>query len=171
MEQSGWCRRTGRPRKSWKDYIKEWTGQSMSPLLRIADDRSRWEPITAEASVGVPQQRVVGISCVGIRLLLRRSRQSVCLFVAEGAEQKQLDLHREFCLQEGLCFCYRKWRHSLLTNPIEFSHPLFSQSHCTTSTIVQPVCLAEIYPVSRDFHFELPALRLIRTFGDFLVFV
>ena len=32
------CR--GRPRKSWKDYIKEWTGQSLLRLLRIADDRS-----------------------------------------------------------------------------------------------------------------------------------
>ena len=32
-------RRRARPRKSWKDNIKEWTGQSMSSLLRIADDR------------------------------------------------------------------------------------------------------------------------------------
>ena len=28
----------GRPRKSWKDNIKEWTDQSVSSLLRIADD-------------------------------------------------------------------------------------------------------------------------------------
>ena len=34
----GW-RRRGRPRKSWKDNIKQWTGQSMSSLLCIADDR------------------------------------------------------------------------------------------------------------------------------------
>ena len=30
----------GRLRKSWKD-IKEWTGQSLTSLLYIADDRSR----------------------------------------------------------------------------------------------------------------------------------
>ena len=29
------CR--GRPRKSWRDNINEWTGQSLSTLLRIAD--------------------------------------------------------------------------------------------------------------------------------------
>ena len=32
-------RRRARSRKSWKDNIKERTGQSMSSLLRIADDR------------------------------------------------------------------------------------------------------------------------------------
>ena len=31
-------RRRGRPRKSWKDNIKELTGQSISSLLRIVDD-------------------------------------------------------------------------------------------------------------------------------------
>ena len=46
-------RRRGRPRKSWKSNIKEWTGQSMSSLLRIADDISRWAAITVDASVGV----------------------------------------------------------------------------------------------------------------------
>ena len=34
--------------------IKELTGQSMSSLLRIADDRGRWAAFTAEAFVGVP---------------------------------------------------------------------------------------------------------------------
>ena len=47
-------RRRGVRGKSWKDNIKEWTGQSMSSSLRIADDRSRWAVITAEASIGVP---------------------------------------------------------------------------------------------------------------------
>ena len=47
-------RRRGRPRKSWK----EWTGQSKSSLLRVAEDRRRWAAITAEASVGVPQRRL-----------------------------------------------------------------------------------------------------------------
>ena len=54
----------GRSRKSWMDNIKGWTGQSLSLLLRIADDRSQWTTITAEAPVGVPQRRpgVAGIS-------------------------------------------------------------------------------------------------------------
>ena len=56
------------PRKSWKDNINEWTFQSMSSLLRIADkdDRSKWAIIVAEASVGVPQRRmgVTGIQLV-----------------------------------------------------------------------------------------------------------
>jgi hypothetical protein len=51
-------RRRGRPRKSWRDNIKEWTGQSMSSLLRVAEDRRRWAAVTAEASVGVPQRRL-----------------------------------------------------------------------------------------------------------------
>ena len=45
-------RRRSRKRKSWKDNIKEWAGQSMSSLLRVAEDRRRWAAITAEASVG-----------------------------------------------------------------------------------------------------------------------
>ena len=39
--------------KSWKDNIKEWTGPSMSSLLRIADDRGRWAVLSADAYVGV----------------------------------------------------------------------------------------------------------------------
>ena len=47
---SGWYRRRRwRPRKSWKDNIKEWTGQSMPSLLRIADDRDRWPVIASDA--------------------------------------------------------------------------------------------------------------------------
>ena len=45
--------------------IKEWTGQSMSSLLRIADDRGRWAVIAADASVCWSTQRrldVMGIS-------------------------------------------------------------------------------------------------------------
>ena len=51
-------RRRGRPRKSWKDSIKEWTCLSTPSLLCVADDRRRWAAITAEASVGVPQRRL-----------------------------------------------------------------------------------------------------------------
>ena len=32
--------------------LKKWTGQSLSLLMRIADDRSQWATVTAEASVG-----------------------------------------------------------------------------------------------------------------------
>ena len=32
--------------RSWKDNIKEWTSQSMSSLLHIADDRGRWAAST-----------------------------------------------------------------------------------------------------------------------------
>ena len=46
-------RRSGKLRKSWKD-IKEWTGQSMSSLQRIVDDRGRSPVIAADESAGVP---------------------------------------------------------------------------------------------------------------------
>ena len=51
-------RRRGGPRESWNDNIREWMGQSMSSLLRLAGDRRRWAAITTEASVGVPQRRL-----------------------------------------------------------------------------------------------------------------
>ena len=53
-------RRRGRPRprKSWKYNINEWTGQSMSSVLRIADNRGRWRVATTDASVGVPRWRL-----------------------------------------------------------------------------------------------------------------
>ena len=35
-------RRRGRFHKSWKGDSKEWTGQSMSSMLRIADNRGPW---------------------------------------------------------------------------------------------------------------------------------
>ena len=44
-------RRRGRLRKSWRDNIKKWTNQSLSSMFRIADVRSRWATIAAEASV------------------------------------------------------------------------------------------------------------------------
>ena len=47
-------RHRGRPRKSYKENITEWTGQSLSSLLRITDDISRWAATTAEVSAGVP---------------------------------------------------------------------------------------------------------------------
>ena len=45
-----------RSRKSWNDGIKEWTGQSISSLLRIANDRGRWTVIAEDAFVGAPQR-------------------------------------------------------------------------------------------------------------------
>ena len=53
--------RRGRPRKSWKNNIKEWTGQSMSSLLCVAEDGRRWATIIEEVSVGVPQ-RLLGVT-------------------------------------------------------------------------------------------------------------
>ena len=43
--------------KIMEHNTKEWTGQSMSSLLLIADGRSRWAVIAADASVGVTQRR------------------------------------------------------------------------------------------------------------------
>ena len=37
------------------DNIRKWTGRSVSSLLRIADDISRWSAINTEAIVGIPQ--------------------------------------------------------------------------------------------------------------------
>ena len=51
-------RRRGIPRKSSKDNIEEWTGQSMSSLLRVAEDRRRLSAVTLESAVGVPQRRL-----------------------------------------------------------------------------------------------------------------
>ena len=52
------CRR-GRPRKSWKIKIKEWTGQSMSSLLCIVDDGGRWAVIAAEGiCLSIPQRHL-----------------------------------------------------------------------------------------------------------------
>ena len=52
-------RRWGRPSKSWRYNIREWTGQSLLSKLRIADDRiwmnEWWATIAAKASIGVPQ--------------------------------------------------------------------------------------------------------------------
>ena len=46
-------RRKGRPHKSRKDNIEEWTGQSMSQTTEA--NGHYWAVITVEASVGVPQ--------------------------------------------------------------------------------------------------------------------
>ena len=47
-----------------ENNVKEWTGQSMSSLLRIADDRGRWAVSAADTSGEVPQpcMGVTGIS-------------------------------------------------------------------------------------------------------------
>ena len=44
-------RRSGRLCTSWKDNINEWTDQSLSSLLRIADDRIRLAAIAADISL------------------------------------------------------------------------------------------------------------------------
>ena len=59
-------RRIGKPLKSWMNNIKEWTCQSLSSLLRIADDISRWATIAARRlSIGVPQ-RGLGVSGISV---------------------------------------------------------------------------------------------------------
>ena len=57
-------RRRGKPRKSWGNSIKEWTSRSLSSLLRVADDRSRWATIAAECLLESPQRclSVTGVS-------------------------------------------------------------------------------------------------------------
>ena len=57
-------RRRGSPRKSRKDSIKEWTGQSMSSLLRIADNKVDRQPSQPMHLSEYPQQRlgITGIS-------------------------------------------------------------------------------------------------------------
>ena len=44
-------RRRQRPHTLWKDNIKEWTSQSLSSLLRIADNSSRYADITAATGI------------------------------------------------------------------------------------------------------------------------
>ena len=60
-------RRRGRQGKSSGDNIKEWTGQLLMQLLRIANDKSRQAAITALAYVGLPNngRRHVTIAYMG----------------------------------------------------------------------------------------------------------
>ena len=51
------CHRV-RPRKLWKDNSKEWTGQSMLSLLRVAEDMRRRAAATAATAVGVHHRRL-----------------------------------------------------------------------------------------------------------------
>ena len=37
--------RRGRPRKSWIDDIKEWTGMSLHHMMDIVHDRNRWKAV------------------------------------------------------------------------------------------------------------------------------
>ena len=71
-----YSRRRGRPRRSWRYNIKEWIGQSLLSLLRIADDICRWATITAEASVGVnpttPGRHRSQLVCIHQRFTIRR---------------------------------------------------------------------------------------------------
>ena len=39
------ARKRGRPKRIWKDDIKDWTGRTMGELLRLAEDRPRWNRI------------------------------------------------------------------------------------------------------------------------------
>ena len=48
-------RKWGRPKKSWEDNIKEWTGMDFASSTRAAENRSRWKGIVANSSV-VPRR-------------------------------------------------------------------------------------------------------------------
>ncbi|KAI8492049.1 ATP-dependent DNA helicase chl1 [Branchiostoma belcheri] len=47
-------RKRGRPRKTWLDNIKKWTGLSTAQQIREAEDRTGWTWITAGCSPGAP---------------------------------------------------------------------------------------------------------------------
>ena len=47
-------RKRGRPRKTWMDNIKEWTGLTTPQLIRKAENRSTWARITAASCHGAP---------------------------------------------------------------------------------------------------------------------
>ena len=51
-------RKSGRPRKMWKDNIKEWTGLSLADATRMAENRDLWrDMVRVAASSDGPQQR------------------------------------------------------------------------------------------------------------------
>jgi hypothetical protein len=57
-------RKRGGQRKTWIDNIKEWTGLSVSTLLRVAERRDQWRILCGAASVLTPLRpadRVTGI--------------------------------------------------------------------------------------------------------------
>ena len=47
-------RRRGRPRKSWNDNIREWTGHNLVTLLRLTEDREGWKELTAQVTNTAP---------------------------------------------------------------------------------------------------------------------
>jgi hypothetical protein len=54
----------GRQRKTWIDNIKEWTGLSVSTLLRAAERRDQWSTLCDDASALTPLRptdRVMGL--------------------------------------------------------------------------------------------------------------
>ena len=48
-------RRQGRPRKSWEDNIREWTGLEFAKSQRAVENGGKWRKLVAKSSV-VPQQ-------------------------------------------------------------------------------------------------------------------
>ena len=47
-------RKRGRPRKTWLDNIKTWTGLNTEQLIRGAEDREKWTRITTTGCRGAP---------------------------------------------------------------------------------------------------------------------
>ena len=55
-------RKRGRPRKMWKDNIKEWTGLSLAEATRMAENRDLWrDMVRVAASSDGPQQRLTSL--------------------------------------------------------------------------------------------------------------
>ena len=49
-------RSRGRPKKSWGDNIKDWTGISHADLIRRAEDREAWQRVAVNASAVTPRR-------------------------------------------------------------------------------------------------------------------
>ena len=47
-------RKRGRQRKSWLDNIKEWTRKESPELIRLAEDRPKWQLLARNASLMSP---------------------------------------------------------------------------------------------------------------------
>ena len=49
-------RKRGRPRKSWSDNLKDWTGHNTTTLIRASEDREVWRTLTVAASTVAPRR-------------------------------------------------------------------------------------------------------------------
>ena len=71
--------RRGRPHKSWKDTIKEWTGQSMLSLVHIMDDRSVGSHRRRCICQGYPNDAWASLELVNWLDIFKRNAQAFSL--------------------------------------------------------------------------------------------